>query len=304
MRLDLEIYPSLLALVSRQLEVFPDHRAFLQKRFSTATFDDLQFSEEMAEKILRIAGTNLTQICRDYKWMSEMMLEEELHFRRTGRYRLSTFEDANIEVYSNHEFMTRYMNGLLASQIWWRNHTEVLHFFRDRFVKTSLEGLSHVDIGPGHGLFLHLAVSSSRYGSAQGWDVSQSSLDGTRLALDALGSGESIELKKVDFLAAPRAKFQSIVFSEVLEHLEEPRKALASLYNLLADDGRLFINAPVNSPAPDHLYLFRTPEEIVEMVENAGFKVVETLFAPCTGASVERARKLNLTISTAIIAAR
>ena len=64
------------------------------------------------------------------------------------------------------------------------------------------------------------------------------------------------------------------------------------------------INAPVNSPAPDHLALFKTPEEIVDLVGAAGFEVIDTLFSPPSGSTLERARKLNLAISTVIVAKR
>ena len=61
--------------------------------------------------------------------------------------------------------------------------------------------------------------------------------------------------------------------------------------------GRLFLSVPVNSPAPDHIYLFRTPEEAIDMVREAGFDIQHTLFSPCTGVSLARARKHRLTIS-------
>ena len=113
-----------------------------------------------------------------------------------------------------------------------------------------------------------------------------------------------MQLKKMDLFAAPNGSFRSIVFSEVLEHLENPRHALGILHGLLEEGGRIFINAPVNSPAPDHIFLFSHPEEIVQLVEDSGFTVVKTLFAPATGATLERARKRKLSISTAVIATK
>ena len=108
-------------------------------------------------------------------------------------------------------------------------------------------------------------------------------------------------LRKAGIFDAPKGQFTSIVFSEVLEHLERPRDALAILRRLLAEDGRMFLNAPVNSPAPDHLYLFETPEQILQMIVDAGFIVESSRLAPCTGATLERARKWKLSISVGII---
>jgi len=296
------ICPNLGLLAQRQLAAFPEHCAYLEKRFADVTPDGLAFAEEIAGKVLRIAGPDLDRICEDYKWLSAVVLEEELNFRRTGRYRLSTFEEADREVYSNRPYMTRYMNGLLATQLWWRNHTEILRFFRDRFVAENPAGFRHLEIGPGHGLFLSLAAEAPNCGTAEGWDISDASLANTRAALEAMGMKHEVRLNKVNLFAAPKAKFNSICFSEVLEHLERPAEALAVLYSLLADDGRLFVNAPVNSPAPDHLYLFSKPEEVEDMVKDAGFRIEDRLFSPCTGASLERARKLKLSISAGVIA--
>ena len=92
--------------------------------------------------------------------------------------------------------------------------------------------------------------------------------------------------------------------SEVLEHLEDPAAALDVLGKLLAPGGRIFINVPANSPAPDHIYLFRNPEELVQMMEGLGFRVLQTFFAPITGATMERARRQELTISCVVIATR
>jgi 2-polyprenyl-3-methyl-5-hydroxy-6-metoxy-1,4-benzoquinol methylase len=295
-------YPRLTHMVERQVAAFPNHRDYLAKRFAPADAAEFAFAEEMARKIEAVAGGELDRICEDYRWLTGAVLEEELHFRRSGHYRLSKFEDADREVYSNLELMSRYMNGLLATQLWWRNHTEILHFFRDHFVARNPRGFSHLEIGPGHGLFLYLAASSPNCASAEGWDISDASIATTRAALDAIGLKREVGLRQINLFEAPNEHFRSITFSEVLEHLEQPQQALAILHRLLTGDGRLFVNAPVNSPAPDHLYLFKTPESVVDMVQAAGFAVEDKLFAPCTGASLERARKLQLSISVGVIA--
>jgi Methyltransferase domain len=289
-------------LFQHQILVFPEHEAFLRDRFSSVSETGWLFIEEIAAKVLQIAGDRLDLVCEDYRWLSGIVLDEELHFRRTGRYRLSTFEQADRAVYSNPETMSRYMNGLLASQLWWRNHTEMLNYFRDHFIEHNPVGFTHLEIGPGHGLFLYLGAVSPRCGRAEAWDISDASISNTRHALNALQLSRQVLISKVNLFDAPDRQFSSIAFSEVLEHLERPRAALAILRRLLSDDGRLFLNAPVNSPAPDHIYLFGTPEELLKMITDAGFSIESSYLSPCTGATLERARKLKLTISVGVIA--
>jgi 2-polyprenyl-3-methyl-5-hydroxy-6-metoxy-1,4-benzoquinol methylase len=294
--------PYLERLVAQQLSAFPEHGPFLTKRFSALRGAELNFAERIAGKVIQIAGDSLDRVCEDYRWLSGIILDEELHFRRTGRYRLSTFEEADAEVYSNSEFMSRYMNGVLASQLWWRNHTEMLRYFDADFLERNPREFRHLEIGPGHGLFLSLAAASPNCESAEAWDISDVSLLNTRSALAAMRLDREVSLKKASIFEAPKEIFSSIVFSEVLEHLERPADALAILRGLIADDGRIFLNAPVNSPAPDHLYLFETPEQILQMIVDAGFAVESSRFSPYTGATLERARKMKLTISVGVIA--
>jgi 2-polyprenyl-3-methyl-5-hydroxy-6-metoxy-1,4-benzoquinol methylase len=299
-----ETYPHLREMVERQLAAFPEHAEYMQTRFAHDDAENLGFADNVAANVLQIAGPAITQVCENYRWFCGAMLDEELHFRRTGRYRLSTFEEADAEVYSNREFMSRCMDGLLASQLWWRNHTEMLRFFRDEFVVRNPKGFRHLEIGPGHGLFLYLAAASQNCAGAEGWDVSDSSIANTRKALQAMQVQREVVLRKMNLFDAPKEQFNSITCSEVIEHLERPQDALKILRGLLTEDGRIFLNAPINSPAPDHIYLFETPEHLVDMIEDAGFAVESSRFAPCTGSTLERARKQKRSISVGVIARR
>jgi 2-polyprenyl-3-methyl-5-hydroxy-6-metoxy-1,4-benzoquinol methylase len=299
---DLRAYPNLARFWDAQIAAFPEHEPTLARRFKNTEASEFAFLDDLAKLISRIIGPDLARYCDDYKFIASIVLEEEIFFRRENRYRLSTFAEAESKVYADKVYMTRYMNGLLMSQLWWGNHTKVLQYLQSAFLPGNRPGFRLLEIGPGHGLFLYLAAVDKNCGMATGWDVSEASLALVRSTLSALGCTRPVKLELVDMFDAPRAQFDSIVFSEVLEHLEAPKPALAAIEALLAPGGRAFINAPVNSPAPDHLTLFRAPEEIVAMVEGTGLSVAGTLFAPTAGASLARARQMSLAISTVVIA--
>ncbi len=295
-------FPGLGKLVEAQLQAFPEHSSYLQRRFADSTPGHLAFAEELAQRIGKIVGDGLSEHLADYHWLTGVILQEELAFRRSGSYRLKTFEQAEREVYSDRAYMTRYMNGLLMSQLWWRNHTEVMRYFQEVYLPSLPPRASHLEIGPGHGLFLSYAATSPQVERIDAWDVSPASIDLVRRTFLALGLARPVSLELVNLFDAPPAAFDSVAFSEVLEHLEDPGPALAAIGTTLKPGGRAFINAPVNSPAPDHLKLFRTPEEIVEQVRAAGLEVEGTLFSPASGVTLERARKLALAISTVVVA--
>ena len=300
--IDQASYPQLARFYNAQVAGFPEHAATLARRFKETDASDFEFLERLAAQLALIVGDDLPRYCDDYRFIASIVLEEEIFFRRENRYRLSTFAEADAKVYSNKIYMTRYMNGLLMSQLWWRNHTSVMRYFSDTFLEGNKPGYRHLEIGPGHGLFLHTAAMHRKCGSASGWDVSEASLALVDSTLAALRCERPVDLTLVNMFDAPATAFDSITFSEVLEHLESPKLALAAISALLAPGGRAFINAPVNSPAPDHLTLFRAPEDIVGLVEAAGLVVEDTLFAPTAGATLERARKMALAISTVVIA--
>jgi 2-polyprenyl-3-methyl-5-hydroxy-6-metoxy-1,4-benzoquinol methylase len=298
-----EEFTALQGMLDAQLSVAPEQEKFFRRRFAASTPEQLVFLNALSEHITKVIDGDLEQHTKDYAWLCQEQVAEELHFRREGRYKLSTFEEAYREVYSNKLYMTRYMNGLLMTQLWWSNHTAVMNFYQNRFLAENNPGYSHLEIGPGHGLFLYFAANDPRCEEARGWDISQSSIDLTRTALLRLGAGKMPTLELVDlFKGEKKEKFDSIVFSEVLEHMEHPRAALDILRNLLAPKGRLFLNMPINSPAPDHLFNAESPEDLEVFVVKSGLRIVDRAFFPASNQSIESARKKKLTISCVFVA--
>ncbi|MGE0383647.1 MAG: class I SAM-dependent methyltransferase [Gammaproteobacteria bacterium] len=299
-------YPALVRLFERQIAATPRHAGALTKRLSNAAADHLRMADEIAEFVWHIAGADLERVLLDYDWICQLVLGEELHFRRSGNYRLSRFEDAVAEVYSNDDLMAHYMNGLLITQVWWSNHTEIMRFFRSAFLRGFTKPFRHLEIGPGHGLLMLLAGRETLCESLEGWDISARSIDHTRRSLDLIGIQRATTLRVQDLYTAGATgrTYDSIVLSEILEHLEQPRAALQAVSGLLAEAGRLFVNMPVNSPAPDHLFLLRTPEDVVDFVADSGYVIEDAKFAPQTNMTLEAARRTQSTISTAVIARR
>ncbi|MFZ5617264.1 MAG: class I SAM-dependent methyltransferase [Pseudomonadota bacterium] len=296
--------PTLMRLVASQVAAAPDQEKFFAKRFEESSPNEMMRQEELAGHIAKLIAHDERTFLDDYVWLCAEQLNEELYFRRHHKYRLSTFEEAYRLVYSNREYMTRYMNGLLMTQLWWKNHFDVIDYYRRAFLATNKPGYSHLEIGPGHGLFIYFAAADPKAGKVTGWDISESSIDSTRAALKTLGLSNLPALELQDLFKGPSGAFDSVVFSEVLEHMEEPRAALDVIHSVLAPGGRLFLNMPINSPAPDHLFNLDTPEDLVEFVEDAGFAIEDQGLFPATNQTLDMARKKKLTISCAFVARR
>jgi len=310
--IDLASRPNLNTLVADQIGFWPEHEKFLSRSLETRDEQLLDVCEDISGLILRIANNTSTDLSiwwRDYRYLcEEIVLPEELYFRRHGKYRLSTFEDANRECYANAAMMGRYMNGLLLSSVFWENHARALSYYALQFLPRLPIGARHLEIGPGHGLQLYLAARHPKVGSATGWDISPTSIQKTKFALESMQTPGSVALELRD-LFAPKShedlgRFDSVVLSEILEHIEDPVAALRSVSEVTRPGGHLWVNVPANSPAPDHIFLFESLEHAEDVVAQAGFQVLDSAAYAMSGVSLERAAKHKLSISCVITAQR
>lgn len=289
-------------IIENLLRYWPEHAGYICK--VKYRFYKYERMHDLARIILKIAGNDLDSLIKGYRWMCEMMLEEEIYFCRHHRYRFSLFAEVNQLIYQNSELMTYYMDGLLLSQILWSNHIEIFDFYVNEFLAAIKNSTSHLEIGPGHGLFLYYAAQAIK-GTVSGWDISPSALEKTATCLKKLNSDICVNLECNDITKAQsgnNARFDSLVISEVLEHVEDPQFTLDALVNFAAPGAKLFINVPINSPSIDHIFHFKTPEEVIRLVENSKLIVNKVFLAPAACHTESVARKIKSTISCAIFA--
>jgi 2-polyprenyl-3-methyl-5-hydroxy-6-metoxy-1,4-benzoquinol methylase len=302
--------PATAKVVLAVLERWPDHAKFLGKSFAGRSQALLQTTEEIASLLLRVAEHRkrpLSAFVDDYRYLcEEIVFPEEMFFRREGRYRLSTFAEANAEVYANGPLMEKYMNGLFLSDALWVNHASAMNDFATEYLPHARAGGHHLEIGPGHGLLLHLAIRAGRFSSLSAWDVSATSISHAREVLQCLGESQRVALELQDMYAPEalernRGRFDTVVLSEVLEHLERPLEALVIIRELLAPGGSVWINVPANGPAPDHLFLLRSVDEAAELAAQAGLRVDRTDAFPVAGANLDRAVRQQLPVSCVVV---
>jgi hypothetical protein len=107
--------PALQRLLLRQFELTPAHEPFLRKRIALVDAEEAILLEEIAGVIVAMAGDALDHCCLDYDWLAKTVLEEELHFRRTGGYRLQTLEQA-IEQERREAARNEHLNNLIKGK--------------------------------------------------------------------------------------------------------------------------------------------------------------------------------------------
>lgn len=292
-------FPHLSNLIQSFDEIWPDHNSFLEKGILNADSHVQQHAEHMAELFDPIISKDRLGLVKDYQWVCKMLLEEQLYFFRHGKYRLNTIEEAVEKIYSKNEIMGPYMNGLLISQFVWTNHTQANEFFYSKFLPRVNDMQNLMEVGPGHGMFLSLVAINHPQIELHAWDISYTSLSATIETLKQLGIENPIQTQACD-LVAPNLQndlFQAIVCSEVLEHTDKPQVAIQNLTDALKPGGFMFLNVPVNSPAPDHLTLWRTPDEVKNYYKSTGLKLEEFQCFPATGLTLDRAMKQKADIT-------
>ena len=297
-------------VVEAVLGIWPEHGKLVRSSFGPRSPDQLRITEEIAIALLAVAADrqrSVESFAADYRYFcDEIFFPEEVFFQREGRYRLSTFAEAAREVYDNKELMARYMDGLLVSYVLWLHHACAINDFANLYLPSLSPRGAHLEIGPGHGMLLNLAIQSGRFESHAAWDVSATSVEHTGRMLETLGRRDQVDLSLMDIFAPAavrpnRARFSTIVFSEVLEHLERPEEALDVVADLLTPGGSVWINIPANAPAPDHLFLIRSLDEATDLVRRSGLVVKRSAAYPVAGASLERAVRQSLPVSCVVV---
>jgi 2-polyprenyl-3-methyl-5-hydroxy-6-metoxy-1,4-benzoquinol methylase len=204
-------------------------------------------------------------------------------FERELTYVEKTYEEAARAVYRNREYMMSvYLPGLLLSHYVWPHHYRQKEFFQATFVPTvALAGAaSFVEVGVGTGLYSRLLLEHVPEAEGIGYDVSPSSCDYAALQMHRFGCESRFDVVLRDVVRRPpheRTRF--LVCVEVLEHLPDPVRLLLILRQMLEPGGKAFVTAALDAPNEDHIYLYRSPDEVLAHLRRAGFALEQYLAA-------------------------
>ena len=205
-------YANLDRLLDAASAAWPGHAKFLRGSLQGYEAGDLDLIEDLATRVRRLAGDELETFIASYRWMCAEMNKEALYFKKHGAYRLSSFQEANAAVYSNDDFMRRYLQGILLSQVYWRNHSAAFIYFLSAFLPRLKAHFRYLEVGPGHGLFLSIAAEHAHCERAEAWDVSDESLRQTGQALARLGLEGRVDLVQQDIHAPTRRAEEGALF--------------------------------------------------------------------------------------------
>ena len=243
-----------------------------------------------------------------YLTMCGNMLKCQIYFMKTGKYPLDQQHKAFEDVYNNEKEMKSYMVGLAISQFLWSTHYDMLSFFKDTLKENDDVISSYLEIGPGHGLYLREAMKYLNNDvKIVAVDISQVSIEMTQ-SMMAYFYGDhfsKIKYHNVDMLdLALSDKYDFITMGEVLEHVNYPDKLLLKLKELLSAEGRAFISTCVNCPSIDHVYHFKSVDEIRGKIEDCGLLIKDDKVLPVEILPLKEIEEKKITINYCAILGR
>lgn len=235
------------------------------------------------DKSRRQAAAAYNKMCMDF-------LKEQIRFRKTGVYRIDDASVAVEQVYGDMSIMRYYMVGLLISYLFWPNHYELFRFFKNN-LPSPAKIKSYLEVGVGHGLFTSNMLKRYPGIDAKAVDISETSI---RTAKEILKTFQvdtnDIEFICCDYLSLnfQESGFDFIIMGEVLEHVNNAPDFMVRTKKLLNRGGSIYLSTCANSPALDHVYHFKSADEIRDLITSHGFKIVKDLALPAEDVPAER----------------
>ncbi|KJU86479.1 methyltransferase domain-containing protein [Candidatus Magnetobacterium bavaricum] len=282
------------------------HKKALSNSFKECSQEYLQICEEYLSNYIRflydIKGMDLNRVVNAYLKMVEEVVREQVYFKSNGVYRYTSFKDVCDKVYYSLEYMFDYMIGLAISQYLWKNHRDFFLFFTKIISKQN--GENYLEIGPGHGLFFLEAVQNGNFKKYVAIDLSETSID---MCKSLLQYNNNFDRTKVEFIHCDVYGYESenlfdfITIGEVMEHIEEPERLVSKTYNLLREKGEVFITTCINCPMIDHIYHFKSMEDIRDILYRFNFKIINEIVLPSENVNLDDAIKQKTTINYACL---
>lgn len=235
-----------------------------------------EYDKELAKKIVNLMykfcqnDTALfDKAIKDFIAYSSEFLELQIELEKTGNYLFSSYKEAQEKVYQNPEVMeNRYLNGLFLSQAFWINHHKMLRFFIEEFCINNKQNGKILEVPVGSGIFISEFAIRNKSWRADGYDISISSVEFAKKMLDFNGLSDLVNIRKKSVFDLHEVKkYDKVVCGELLEHLEDPEALLHKLRSMLADEGKLFLTTAIWAAAIDHIYLFKSAQEVRNMLE-------------------------------------
>lgn len=240
------------------------------------------WEKEISERIALVFGSMPNDDWREavdgYAEFCTDALRAQVFFERHGRYPESDYDTVVAACYADEDYMNRrYLPGQYLSHYIWPHHFRMLSRYRDVLLGgVSSEIRNFYEVGVGCGMYSLQTLLRRPECRGIGFDISPFSTAFTARVVKAHGLADRYETRTQDaFVNGPSELADLVISQEVLEHLPDPANFVAQLRSMTRPDGWGYITAAINAAHTDHIYLYRSPNEVVEQLERAGWVIVD-----------------------------
>lgn len=244
-----------------------------------------RLADEHLERLFRFVGCDPDRFEQAYEHFLELTYDVLRMQSRYARYEIISPYSVGDHLQAVHENAALmegpYLSGLYLAQVLWPNHFRQMLFFTEAFLPRLQGRRSLVDIGPGPGTHtvlcrlahpaLHISVVDISPFAVTMTQSLHSLVVGRRNGMFSAHRGNA-----VGWLADRPQEFDVAVFSEVLEHLNDPPAGLAALGRSLSPGALVFFSTATNSAFYDHTSVFKDVAIIESLLDDHGFCVLDS----------------------------
>jgi len=219
------------------------------------------------------------EVLEGYAEFCTEALRAQVYFERTGRYKATSYAEVNAACYQDESYMLRrYLPGLFLSHFVWPHHYRLVRGFTDVILpQVPADVRTFYEIGVGCALYSLLTLRARPELRGVGYDISDHALKYGGHVIHSHALDDRFVLRNQDIITHPIAdKTDFIISQEVLEHLEDPPAFIRGLLEATRPGGWGYITAAINAGHTDHIYLYRSPEEVAAHINGAGWEIVDS----------------------------
>ncbi len=230
---------------------------------------------------------DVASMVRGFNRFAGEFQERQIDFLRSGRYREKSYDQVARAVYADDSYMESvYYPALLLSYVAAPNYRHILRALDATIARWRAAGVRRIlDVASGHGLLLLFALQELPAAHGVAVDVAPAAARFALALQQATGWGEGrFGFEVTDVLgASPSAlggPFDAAICCELLEHVPQPERFLAAIHGALVPRGRLFLTAAVRMESVDHLTLFASIDELIELLGREGYRLESEASVP------------------------
>lgn len=281
---NLEKWNVLCAAMQQRYPVLASVWTEAPKRFGPDWANEAVPSLESAYgEVTETLSDTLSEMLDGYAEFCNDSMRNQVFFEKNGRYKASNYAEVARDMYHNEEHMNRrYLPGMFTSHYVWPQHYHMAKGFKDLLLPRLRDTKVFYEVGVGCGVYSKLTLQHIPGSRGVGFDISQFALDYTQWMLGRFDLADRFKTVNLDISRGYAEKCDFMICQEVLEHLENPAEFCTWLFDMVRPGGYAYITAAFNAAHSDHIYLFRKPDELEDMVRAAGFQPLHSQeeFAP------------------------